>query len=359
MILSQWYQRKPVSVILVALIALGIVVSLFKLSLFGTTHSSDWDTYVLTARYMAGEQVDNPGGVSIPQRYLKPLYPEYLALAHTFVDYDSAALAQSVFFYLALIVALFFLAYEFFEDRFTATVFVVLTAFSYPVLKYGIDVYTETGAWLSYVLSLYLTLRFLKRPSKSLFLANVAVVTVGFLWKEYVIVSAAVFGLAILFHAGLSLKQKILALLSYAAVFLAVQIPWQVHVMHVFHFSYLDWYRMGGTSGFSYQFTFKDILKSTAALLGLMWVFVPLGFRRLPQASSPRRLFIYLSAPIPLIGYAWGYISSRLLYVIAPPMLLVALLGIREWPRRTQIMIAAVAFILNIIWLALSYRIAL
>src|SRR5581483_6065852 len=127
--LLDWVNRKPLAATLIALTMLGFAASLLKLELFGTTHSSDWDTYMLTARYMAGDQVDT-SGISIPQRYLKPLFPGYLALAHTVTDYETAALAQAIVFYLALIVALFFLAYEFFEERFTATLFVFLTAFS-------------------------------------------------------------------------------------------------------------------------------------------------------------------------------------------------------------------------------------
>ena len=344
---------------LLVLLVIGAAAAYLKLEFLGTTLSSDYDTYVLTAQYLKGEVVAIPGDISIPQRLLKPAYPAYLAAMSSITDFHTAALAQALFFYLLFIVAMYLLAREFFEDTFPSVIVALLSAFSYPVLKYGVDVYSETGAWFAYALSLWLTFRFIRHPTAKIFLANSIVITVGFLWKEYAIITAIVFGLAILFHAALQVREKILYILAYAGIFLSVHIPWQAYVLRVFDFSYLDWYLAGGADGFSYEFTLKNIIKSTAALLGTMWLFVPLGFSRLRAAAWEKRLFAYLSTPVPFIGYAWGFISSRLLYVIAPPMLLVAVLGMRDWSRRTQIAATAAALVANIGWLILSYRITL
>lgn len=344
---------------LAVLLLVGAAAAWLKLTYLGTTHSSDYDTYVLTAQYLGGEVEAVPGDISIPQRLLKPAYPAYLAALGPLVGFDAAALLQSVLFYLLFIVGTYLLAKEFFEDEFPAVLTVLLTAFSYPVLKYGLDVYTETGAWFSYVLSLWLTLLFVKRPTSGIFFANVVVITIGFLWKEYIIVAAIVFGLALFFHAALSMRQKILYIASYAGFFLAVHVPWQLHVFRVFDFSYLDWYIRGGADGFSYEFTLKNIIKSSAALLGIMWLLVPLGFIKLRDTAPTQRFFAYIAAFPPLIGYAWGFVSSRLLYVIAPPMVLIAILGMRGWSKRNQAGLAAVALVTNIAWLVLSYRIIL
>jgi hypothetical protein len=346
-------------VVIFALLVAGVLTAYLKLEFLGITHSSDYDTYVLTAQYVAGEVRAVPGDISIPQRLLKPAYPLYLALAEPYLGFFGAALFQSVVFYLLLIIALYLLAKEFLEDEVLPVLFVALTAFSYPVLKYGLDVYSETGAWFMYALSLWLTLKFVKRPSPYLFMANVALITLGFLWKEYIIVAGMVFGLALLFHGALSAREKAAHIGAYAALFLAVHVPWQLYVFRTFEFSYLDWYVRGGADGFSYEFTLKNIVKSTAALLGLAWLIVPHGFVRVRSTSAAERLFAYASVFPPLIGYAWGFISSRLLYVIAPPMTLIALLGMKGWTRQSQVMFVALASLANIGWLFLSYRIIL
>ena len=86
---------------------------------------------------------------------------------------------------------------------------------------------------------------------------------------------------------------------------------------------------------------------------------VPSGWRRVRELDPARKLFVRASLVPPFIGYLWGYISSRLLYVMAPPFLIVAYMGMRGWSRRTQVLFVAVAVALNIGWLFLSYRIAL
>jgi len=346
-------------VIIAVFLVLGAITAILKVEYLGTTHSSDYDTYLLTAEYLKGVPVEDPTGISIAQRILKPLFPAFLAISSTGTDYFTAALMQAVVFYLLFIVAMFLLAREFFDDLFLASLAVLLSAFSYPMLKYGLDVYTETGAWCMYALSLWLTIKFLRSPSRSIFFANVALITIGFLWKEYIIVAAVIFGLGILLHSLLTIREKIIYVFLYGVLFLVVQIPWQLHILSTFHFSYLDWYLIGGADGFSYEFTLKNIIKSTAALIGIMWLFVPLGLIRLKTAAFPDRLFAYTSCVVPLVGYAWGFISSRLLYVIAPPMLLVSLYAIRSWDRKYQIALAAVALAANLGWLILSYQITL
>ncbi|KKW19346.1 MAG: hypothetical protein UY63_C0016G0016 [Parcubacteria group bacterium GW2011_GWA2_51_10] len=168
-----------------------------------------------------------------------------------------------------------------------------------------------------------------------------------------------VFALIILFHPAFTFRSKTLYLIAYAALFLVVHIPWQIFVLSVSEFTYADWYRIGGASGFSYEFTPKNIAKSTAALLGIMWLFVPQGFARLRDAPSYQRLFAYISSPVPFIGYVWGFVSSRLLYVIAPPMLLISILAIRAWQRKYQIAHVSAAVALNLGWLVLSYKVTL
>jgi len=353
------FMRHTALVIVALLLIVGAVIAIFKLNYLGTTHSSDYDTYVMTAQYLRGEVTSDPTGISIAQRILKPLYPGFLALMGSVTDYFTAALVQAVIFYFLFIVAMFLLAREFFDDLFLATIAVVLSAFSYPVLKYGLDVYTETGAWFMYVLSLWLTVTFLRTPSRAIFFANVALITVGFLWKEYIVIAAIVFGICLLLHQALTIRQKILHVFLCGGIFLSVHIPWQFYILSTFNFSYLDWYLIGGADGFSYEFTLKNIVKSTAALIGIMWLFVPLGLIRLKSADFHQKLFAYAGSVAPLIGYAWGFISSRLLYVIAPPMLLVSLYALKGWDRRYLAALAALACIANLGWLVLSYRISL
>ncbi|QQG37886.1 MAG: glycosyltransferase family 39 protein [Candidatus Kaiserbacteria bacterium] len=338
-----------------AILLIATLAAFLKLSLFGTTVSSDYQEYLATAQAFAGE----PGFEVAHNRILKPLAPALVALLGQGIGYHEAMLAQALFFYLALALATFFFAREYFQDERLAFLLTLMSALSYPVLKYGVDVLTETGAWFFFVLSLWLTVRFLREPRPGLFLLNALVVAVGFLWKEYSIVGGAILGLATLFHPALSLKQKTLYALGGSALFLLIHAPWQWYVYVTYGFTYLTWYGQNAGPGFAMEFTLKNVIKSTAAILGLAWLLVPRGLRHFSTLDTWRRRFLQVAALPPLVGYLWGYISSRLLYVIAPPALLLAGLGLRTLPPRVQIAVTAFVVLANIAWLSLSYSITL
>jgi hypothetical protein len=80
---------------------------------------------------------------------------------------------------------------------------------------------------------------------------------------------------------------------------------------------------------------------------------------RLQALDAWKRRFLYAALPVPLMGFAWGYVSSRLLYVIAIPYVLVAILGLSTWNKHAQYVFVALAIIADCAWLFLSYRITL
>ena len=86
---------------------------------------------------------------------------------------------------------------------------------------------------------------------------------------------------------------------------------------------------------------------------------MPFGLRRFAELDPARKFFLRITLPPPFIGYLWGYISSRLLYVMAPPFLLVAYMEMRAWKKSTQAAFTGLVIAANIAWLFLSYRITL
>jgi hypothetical protein len=342
--------------LLCAIALCAVFVRLWSLPLMLT---SDYVSYRDTAQYIA-HAPDSALTDSVRSRMLKPLEPLLVAALAPFFGYVNATIVQAVAFYFALLLAMYLLAREFLEsDRETAFIATLACVLSYPLLRYGIDVLTETGAIFFYVISLWLTLRFAKTPSLPLFLCNVLAITLGFLWKEYSIIAAIVFGLAILFHRSLVVRQRAAYVVWYAALFLAVHIPWQTFVDLTYHYSYISWYHQGGTPGFASEFTLKNIVKSTGALLGLFWLLVPLALWKWRSLSSAQLRFLLIAVPPPFIAYAWGFVSSRLLFVLAPPFILLAAFALRSLPRWGRFSIAALAIAANIAWLFLSYSVTL
>jgi hypothetical protein len=340
--------------------ALGVLIAAAGLAAFaklywiGVDTGEDYPGYLFAAKYFQGLNAEPP-----PFRILKPLAPMLVAALQPAFGYQYAFIVQAVFFYLALVIAMYLFAVEFFDDWFPATLATALVAFSYPVLKYGLDLRIETGAWFFYVLSLWLTLRFIKRPTIGVLLVNAVVIAIAFLWKEYAVVSGAALALTVVLHPTLTLRNKAVFLGAFAAVFLAANVPWQIFMLSNFHYSYFDFYTSKNLPGFRVEYTLKNLVKSTAGVLALGWVTVPLGLMRIRTMDSARKQFLYAALPPPFIAFGSGHVESRLFYVLGPPFAIVSIIGMGNWHCRRQAVFVAAAVAANIAWLVISYSVTL
>lgn len=349
------YISRPTVFILLALVMSAGGAAL-KLHYFGTTESSDYIEYVATAHAFSG---DTELSHAPPNRVLKPLAPLLIATLSPLLGDKGATLLQSLVFYLALVVLMYLFSYEFLRDHYLAFLSTLMVSLSYPMLKYGVDIFTETGAVFFYTLSLFLTLRILRAPRLSLIVINALVIAVGFLWKEYSIVAGVTFGLVLLFHPTLSRAEKWRYMFAFGAIGALITIPWQIFVALKYHYWYGSWYHSNAGPGFAMEFTLKNVLKSIAAVLGLAWLLVPAGFLKRGALDDAQRRFLQISVWPPFMALAWGYISSRLFYVMAPPFLMLAAWGMRDWRRSTQTLTVALIIAANVGWLFLSYSIKL
>jgi hypothetical protein len=330
---------------LAALLLLAALAGGVKLATVGTTPNSDYDSYIATAQLFSGLPASEH-----PERILKPLAPLAVALVAPVLGFPQGFVFVAFVFYLAFAAALYALGWAFFRDRFAAVCVALLGALSYPLLRYGVDLYTETGALFLFVLSLYLLLHYAKEPSARLVMANASVIGIALLWKEYSVVAGLAFGLLLLFERN-AWKIKIGRLTLLALFSIAPTLLVQVWVYLTYGYTYLDWYVSGGASGFATEFTLTNLVKSTAALLGVAWLFVPLGLHRFASLPQPSRAFLFSVIPATMACFAWGYVSSRLFYVMAPAFLLLAVLGLSRLPRGLQYAGLGVSLAANIIWL--------
>ncbi len=326
---------------LAILLALCALAASFKLGHLGITPNSDYQSYIATAQVLSGLPAQ-----AYPERLLKPLAPLVVAAAAPALGFPAAFVLEVVLFYFAFALAFYALAYAFLEDRWLALVAALFGALSYPMLRYGLDLYTETGAQFFYLLSLLLTLFYLRMPSRRLLLANALAIGIGFLWKEYSAVAGLAFALVLLFERG-TLRRRAagLGLLAFVALIPTVLV--QLWVYAAYHYTYLSWYLQGGASGFATQFTLHNLAKSLAALLGLAWLLVPVGIWHLPELSAVQRRFLAMVIPASFAALLWGYVSSRLFYVMAPALVLLAVYGLARLPRWVHVLAVAVALIAN------------
>jgi len=318
---------------------------------FPLTFTSDARDYLETAEWING------GDVALhPERILKPLAPLGIAFFSMITgDVVSGMVIEVGMMYLFLAIATYLFFFSFFRQKTLALYGTIILVSSYPLLFYGLDLYTETGALFFYVFALHAIWKYFTSVHRFWFWAATITITLGMLWKEYSAVSGVFFGLVILFHPSHTIREKIKDLLLLGVVTVGILGAWQWYVYATYQYSYLDWYRVG-TAGdaTAREYTLYHIGKSLFATMLFAWALVPFGLYKWKAFSSTERRYILLLILPSLMFLLWGYVSSRLYFIVVPLALLLVLHGFRAFPwKRTYLVALAIGLILlsNYAWL--------
>ena len=330
------------------LVTVLILFGSARISLVPVTFPSDAEGFVATAQYI----FDEPGGRFEGSRFLKPAAPVVIGViaAVTNIEYPTAVLAQAFLGYVLLGMAAYWLGHVFWQDRKAAFAYALLISSAYPIVRYGLDNYVESGAWALYLAALASMLLWYQKPQTKWLWLTALLLLVGLLWKEYAGLAGLVFGLVILFQPVLSVRQKFWSIVQGVSLSLLPWGIWQYYIYKVYDYTYLDWLAMGASEEF-YQatYTLMAVIKSSASLLLVAWLFVLLGIIRFATLSKFQRQFIYFLL-IPSFGFLlWGWVSSRLFFSLVPLAALIAVHGMRSFfVFRTQLLMLLLITIMNI-----------
>jgi len=334
------------------LFLLASVFAFVRLTFVPLVLSTDGDTYMQTAQYLAGE-----GDATYPERLLKPLGPLSIALFATFFDHDYyfSFLVLNVLLYFLFGVVAWLFVRTFFRDDRAAFLGALLLISSYPVLKYGLDTYTDLGSWMLSVAALLGVIVYVQTPTRRNVVLTALVIVVGLLWKEYSLLAGATFGLVILTQQGLTARERLLHLGILGGIVMVVFGAAQYAVYTQFHFSYLDWYRIGarGTNAAISEHNLWFMGKSMFAVFLLGWIPALFGLRAFPSLSTPQRRILLCVAPPLFVAFLWGYVSSRLYFVFAPTLVLLAAHGLLTYikSKRYQVITVLIIVFGNVAWL--------
>lgn len=333
--------------IITGVIIVNLIIRLFYVNFL---LNSDAYQYIATGKLFWGV-----GNEVFPFRILKPLAPWLTGLIATIsgLTYQSSFIVEIFVFYFLLGYISFAFFKYFFNSKGRGLIGAILYLTAYPVIMYGIDLYTETGAWFFWVLSAYLSLIYFRR--KEYLYLNILVIILGMLWKEYSFIAWALLLLTIFFHPQLAIKEKIKNL---SIVFLIVTlflVVLQVITYHYYQYTYIYYYSIGNPpeSG-SVDYHPLAIIKSIFATFSLGWILVLGGLSRyFTSLTKSQRLFLYLMIIPSFMFLLWGGVSSRLYFVVAPFLVLLGLIGISDKFAKTAtfkfLMLAIIIF--NYYWL--------
>lgn len=317
--------------------------------------STDGVTYIESAQFLSGS-----GGVPHPERLLKPLGPLAIGLFTKIFsgNYLDGFLALNIILYFVFAVAAWYFVRTFFNDDRWGFYGALLLLFAYPALKYGLDYYTDLGSWVLYLVALTGIILYSRNPSRRSFIITAFIVAVGFLWKEYSVLAGVTLVLVLFSQSLISARERLVRL-GLLVLIVSIIVGIAQYVVYVkFHFTYLDWYLIGtkGEIPAISEHTPWFMSKSFFAVFLLGWVAAILGAVRLKRLSSADRwLIISIGLPLVLLFF-WGYVSSRLYFVAAPLLTLLAVHGITTYleSKTRRILVVGAIILVNFGWLLVS-----
>jgi len=295
-------------------------------SIFGFQQYGDTEGYINTIHGFLGEEE-----LEVFPWVLRPLGP-FLAMPFEFLGEGAGLIVQNVIFYLLCAFLIFKIVDLIYHNKkqalFASFFFVTATS----VIESGLAYLTDMGAWFFYILSIFLTLLYLKNRNEKLIILNGFLSGIGILMKENGGLGILFFGLMILLSAGFSAREKIFKIIRFGIFFLIPIVILQILTFKYFQFTSLDWYLVG-----------KPILDEEGLLLvslryfgqffrvlGILWIFFFIGLWREWREKNWERTKIYLALiPSSFSFFLWSIAAGgRVVFIFAPLGILLGTYGL-------------------------------
>ena len=353
---KHWFSAdSPHTRFLCAIFLVATLNVFVRLNFLPLTISTDAYSYMDSARLISGEAAEK----EYPGRLLKPLAPLGIALLASFFGGDmvSGFLALNTLCYFLLAFAMYALLCLFTTDRFLAMLGTLIFISTYPVLEYGLNLYSEMGSWFLYVVAIFGAVRYYRDASWKNFSIALTAIAVGLLWKEYSVLAGIFFGLVLLFEPTHTWKEKILRIALLGICSATVMGVMGLIIYAKFHYTLIDFLReAASTSPEQSQYHLYFIAKSLFGVFLLGWGLVLAGLWRFRLFSHADQWTLALLLPPSMMFLLWTFVSSRLYYVIAPLLAILALHGLRSLSGRRIVQVALVVVVMlgNYAWLFTS-----
>jgi len=343
---KNWLAADSPHIRFVCVILLVAALNVFvRLSFLPLTTSTDGDTYMSSAQLLSGDN-----GAVFPGRLLKPLAPLGIALFAPLFhgDFVAGVLALNILCYFLLAIVMYALLLLFTTERFLAMLGTLVFLSTYPILEYGLNLYSEMGAWLLFVAALLGIVRYYRDASWKNFFIATATVAGGLLWKEYSVIPGIFFGLVLLHESTHTWKEKI-ARIGILGTCSAVTLGSMALLIYLnYHYTYVDWIREAAlvdpTQSQRHPYF---ILKSLFAVFILGWGLVLAGLVNWRSMSHRDQWTLALLFPPSMMFLLWTFVSSRLYYIVAPLLAILALHGLRSLTESRLVQVCIVIAIMS------------
>jgi len=348
----------PFKKYLLITLALALLNAVLILAFFFPRYEhTDTPQYISAIENIAGDKTAEIA----PFRILKPLPILIGAFLTNFTEVENTLAIQNIFFYFLSVALVYYFVFRLYGREKQAFYGSVLFMTAFPFLAFGLASLTDLPGWFFFLLTAFLSLDFLKRPSFKTALIPGLVAGFGMLFKENLAAAPIFFVSLVLIAARLPLLEKIKYILTFGLAFLIFPAINSLILYNTFSYSYLDAFLYAGAGneglGSFYMYTFPRIIIEIGRAFSLGWVFIFLGIKKELASLQEERGKILLSfIPAFLSVFLWSSPHNRMLFIGFPLLVLLGSFGIMRSFKSRKVNLFAEGGLLSL-YVLLNYAV--
>ncbi len=228
------------------------------------------------------------------------------------------------------------------DDEEVALISMLFVAGNYALIVFGLNFLMDMGGWFSYMLSLYLSLLYLRTSKRKFILFSAFSAGVGMLFKEYAVLGIIPIA-CVLIYENLSVREigKSIIKIFKSSFFPALLAMSPVLILYSFiylkfDYTYADWLATNHERYDSFN-KLAEYVKSFGSLLTVLGAIFLLGLHSLYKnwhsVSEREKVFIIslVLSVTPL--FIWPGITQRVLFVSVPAIATISSFFFREYKK--------------------------
>lgn len=313
-------KKLPNKNLIIALV-LAVINLIGVFLIFGQARVGEVETLINLMHWLEGKVFILKG---LGWYFFRPLAPLLAVPLSLITGEERSLLILSIVFYLFSVYFIFKVTDLIYGNQRQALFASILFAFAVPVLRYASSAHpTDVGSYFFCIVSVYLTLLYLKKRQENLIIWNGLFTGLGILMKESGGMGILFFIMVIFLTKEFRLKEKILKLIKFGAPFLIPVIFWQTLISLTTPFSHSqinmvltakNHYLMGSSAIF-YILQHFLALFVTFGFLG--WLLIFFGGLKEWQNRNQARIKILLAlVPFSLVSFLWPPADSRHAFIV-------------------------------------------
>jgi len=293
-------------------------------------NATDSAQYISTILHLSGDHSET----LYPFRVINPLPVLIGAILSPFMSASATLILQNIFFYFGSVLVIFLLINSVYKNEKQAFYGAILFSTAYPVMAYGLSPLTDFSGWFFYILCIYLTVRFFKKPilRKSFLIGLLG--GIGMLFKENLAALPIFFFVFVFVCANFSLRNKVRHICVFLLAFFLPVITSEVMIYHFFSYSMIQWYlNVSLTHGNSFIYAYSPlrIVIEIARVFSFGWIFFLAGLIREIRTKDKNRTKILISLILPSLSFfLWAFPHNRIAFISAPLIILLGSFGFIE-----------------------------